>query len=185
MIPRFFLIASAIVLTSCATSRQSHYALKANGPAPSTQGIGIGVGPVDLAEYIDRPNLVVEESPRHFQAASHHRWAGDLESQIATTTASNLGRRLNTGNVHTYPWHGHHQTRYQVTLNIRQFHSSADGYAVIETGWRVYSLPDHQLLTSRTFTDREALAKDGYPALIEAQSTLLSRLADEIAKTLK
>jgi len=185
MIPRFFLIASAMLLASCGSSLQSHYALKANGPTPSTQGVGIGVGPVDLAEYIDRPNLIVEESPQDFQAASHHRWAGDLESQIANTTASNLGRRLNTGNVHRYPWQGNHQLRYQVTLDLRQFHSSADGFAVIEAGWRIYSLPDHQLLTTRTFIDREALAKDGYPALIDAQSTLLSRLADEIAKTLK
>lgn len=185
MIPRFLVIASTMLLACCSTSSHSHYALKASGRTPSTQGIGIGVGPVDLAEYINRPNLIVEETPQDFQAASHHRWAGDLGSQIADITASNLGRRLNTGNVHSYPWHSNQQIRYQVTLDIRRFHSGADGYAVIEAGWRVYSMPDHELISSQTFTDREALTKDGYPALIEAQSTLLARLADGIAKTLK
>ena len=185
MIPRFLVIASAMLIVCCGTSRHSHYALKAGGPTPSTQGIGIGVGPVDLAEYINRPNLIVEESPQDYQAASHHRWAGDLGSQIADITASNLGRRLHTGNVHSYPWQGNQQIRYQITLDIRQFHSSANGYAVIEAGWKVYSMPDHELIKSQTFTDRQALTEDGYPALIEAQSTLLTRLADEIAKTLK
>ena len=75
--------------------------------------------------------------------------------------------------------------RYQVTLDIRQFHGGADGYAVIEAGWRAYSLPDRRLKASRTFVDREPLEADGYQPLVAAQSKLLSRLADDIAASLR
>ena len=59
------------------------------------------------------------------------------------------------------------------------------GYAVIEAGWRAYSLPDRKVKASRTFVDREALESDGYPALVAAQSRLLSRMADDIAAALR
>ena len=159
--------------------------LSGDGPAPAGGGPGIGVGPVALAEYIDRPNLVVAESENQLGIAESHRWAGDLSASIARVTATNLGRRLNTGNIHTYPWRGDDGLRWQVTLDIRQFHGAADGHAVIEAGWRAYALPERRVVASRTFVDREPLAADGYQPLVAAQSKLLSRLADDIAKSLR
>lgn len=185
MIQRIFPLLAVLLLAGCAAGSKSFYVLTADGPAPSGGGTGIGVGPVALAEYIDRANLVIAESPNQLAVAENHRWAGDLSASIARVTAANLGRRLHTGNVRTYPWHADGEISYQVTLDIRQLHGGADGYAVIEAGWRVYSLPDRKLKTSRTFVGREALGADGYPALVAAQSRLLSRLAADIAAGLR
>lgn len=176
-------LSAILLLAGCAGSR-SYYVLTSDGPAPSGGGAGIGVGPVSLAEYIDRPNLVLAENENQLSVAESHRWAGDLSASIARVTAANLGRRMNTGNVRVYPWQGDDGIRYQITLDIRQFHGAADGQAVIEAGWRAYSLPDRQLKASRTFVDREPLAADGYAPLVAAQSKLLSRLAADIAKGL-
>jgi uncharacterized lipoprotein YmbA len=92
---------------------------------------------------------------------------------------------MKTGNVRTYPWPRDEEIDYQVTLDVRQLHSEADGYAVIEAGWRAYSLPDRKLKASRTFVDREPLAADGYAAMVAAQSRLLARLAENIAAGLR
>lgn len=180
----FFLLA-CLLLASCGTGARSFYLLTGDGPAPSGGGTGIGVGPVALAEYIDRPNLVIAQAENQLGIAESHRWAGDLSSSIARVTATNLGRRLNTGNIRTYPWRGDDGLRYQITLDIRQFHGAADGHAVIEAGWRAYALPERRIVASRTFTDREPLAADGYQPLVAAQSRLLSRLADDIAASLR
>lgn len=172
-----------LMLAACGGSR-SFYLLTSDGPAPSGGGAGIGVGPVNLAEYIDRPNLVLAEGENQLGIAEDHRWAGDLAASVARVTAANLGRRLRTGNIRTWPWQRDEGLRHQVTLDIRQFHGAADGHAVIEAGWRAYALPDRRLVASRTFTGREPLQGDGYRELVAAQSRLLSRLADDIAKSL-
>jgi uncharacterized lipoprotein YmbA len=177
------ILTAILLLAGCAGSK-SFYVLTPDGPTPSGGGAGIGVGPVSLAEYIDRANLVLAESENQLSVAEDHRWAGDLSASVARVTAANLGRRMKTGNVRVYPWQGDDGIRYQVTLDIRQLHGTADGHAVIEAGWRAYSLPDRKLKTSRTFVDREPLAADGYASLVAAQSKLLSRLADDIAKGL-
>ena len=179
------LLLGCLLLAGCGTGARQFYVLTSDGPAPSGGGPGIGVGPVALAEYIDRPNLVVAESENQLGIADSHRWAGDLSASIARVTATNLGRRLNTGNIHTYPWRGDDGLRYQVTIDIRQLHGAADGHAVIEAGWRAYALPERRIVASRTFVDREPLAADGYQPLVAAQSRLLSRLADDIAKSLR
>lgn len=184
MIRALLILTTILALAGCSMSSRSFYVLTADGPAPSGGGPGIGVGPVALAEYIDRANLVIAQAPNQLGIAEDHRWAGDLSSSIARVTAANLGRRLNTGNVRTYPWQGDEGIRYQFTLDIRQLHGAADGYAVIEAGWRAYSLPDRKIKASRTFVDREPLEADGYQPLVVAQSKLLSRLADDIAKSL-
>jgi uncharacterized lipoprotein YmbA len=185
MIRRFIILSGTLLLAGCSAGSKSFYMLTADGPAPSGGGPGIGIGPVSLAEYIDRPNLVIAEAPNQLAVAEDHRWAGDLASSITRVTATNLGRHFGTGNVRTYPWQGDDGLRYQITLDIRQFHGGSDGYAVIEAGWRAYSLPDRTLKTSRTFVDREALESDGYQPLVAAQSRLLSRLAADIAASLK
>jgi uncharacterized lipoprotein YmbA len=170
----------ALLVAGCAGSR-SFYVLTADGPAPSGGGRGIGVGPIVLAEYIDRPNLVLQDAPNRLAVAEDHRWAGDLAASIGRVTATNLGRRLQTGNVRTYPWPRDEEISSQVILDVRQLHGCEDGYAVIEAGWRVYALPDRRLKASRTFVSREQLTSDGYQALVAAQSKLLARLADDIA----
>lgn len=175
---------SAALLAGCAAPR-SFYMLTADGPAPSGGGRGIGVGPVVLAEYIDRPNLVLQDAPNRLAVAEDHRWAGDLGASIERVTAINLGRRLGTGNVRSYPWPRDEEISHQVTIDIRQFHGGADGYAVIEAGWRVYQFPERRLKASRTFVAQEELASDGYQALVAAQSRLLSRLVDDIAAGMK
>lgn len=176
---------AVLLLAGCGNNSKIYYVLTADGPVPSGSGPGIGVGPVILAEYIDRPNLVIAESANQLGVSENNRWAGDLSASITRVTAANLGRRLNTGNVRSYPWQGDEGIRYQITLDIRQLHGGDDGYAVIEAGWRVYSLPDRKLKASRTFTDREPLEKDGYQPLVAAESRLMSRLADDIASGLR
>ncbi len=184
MIRIFILLLVGLLAAGCGGSK-TYYFLTADGPTPTGSGRGLGVGPVTLPEYIDRPNLVIQNGDNSLAVAEDHRWAGDLSTSIARVTATNLGRRLHTGNVRTYPWQNDGEIDRQVSLEIRQLHAAADGHAVIEVGWRVYTLPDRRLKASKTFVDREPLASDGYDSLVAAQSRLLSRLADEIARSMR
>jgi uncharacterized protein len=181
----FLLFCIALLTLGCSQPSKNFYVLTASGPVPSGGGVGIGVGPITLAEYLDRTNLVISEGPNQLSVAEDHRWAGGLSASIGRVMAANLGRNLKSGNVQTYPWLRDDELRYQITLDVRQFHSESDGYAAIEVGWRVYQLPERILKSSRTFVDREPLESDGYTSMVAAQSRLLERLAQNIAPTLR
>jgi uncharacterized protein len=182
---RLAFLAIALILASCAAPATSYYMLSSEGPAPSGSGIGIGVGPVKLAGYLDRPNLVLQEPGNQLSVSESHRWAGDLGNNISRITAANLGRLLNTGNVRSYPWDDDRGLRYQIALDIHHLHGNAEGDAVLEATWRIYSIPDKAIITSKSWSGTEPLKADGFSELVAAQDRLLARLAREIATGLK
>ncbi|MGV3659490.1 MAG: PqiC family protein [Prosthecobacter sp.] len=161
------------------------YKLTAEGKPPTAGGIGIGVGPVTVADYLSRPNLVMQEGGNKLAIAESHRWAGELEDNIARVMAANLGNEMRTSHVLTYPWNGDEGLSYQITLDIRELHGHAEGHAVLDAAWRVYSLPGRTMVTSRTWTATEPFAADGYEELVAAESRLLARLARQIRASLK
>ena len=184
MILRSLFLISFLLLANCSSPR-SYYVLSPAGPAPSGGGIGIGIGPVTMADYlVERPYLVFQSSPNKMEISSDHVWGGDLGNDFTRVLASNIGRRKHTGNTRTYPWEREKDLKYQITIDVRQFHGTANGDAVLEASWRVYALPDSRLITSKTSILREPLLKDGYEALAATQSKLIDRLAAEISTKL-
>jgi len=175
---------AALLLAGCAEPKQ-YYVLTPGGPAPDGGGPGIGVGPVSVAAYIDRPNLVFQETDNRFALAESHRWAGDLEDNIASVLAANLGREFGTGDVRTYPWSDDGRLRYQISIDVRQLHGTSAGDAMIDAAWRAYAADDGRLLASRSWSGREPLRADGYDELAAAESRLLARLASRIAASLR
>lgn len=190
MIPRLLTplltcLAAVLLMAGCSAPAPSLYKLSAEGPPPTSGGIGIGVGPVTTADYLSRPNLFLQEGGHKLVAAESHRWAGDLDDNITSVMADNLGREFRTGHVLTYPWTGDEGLRYQIAIDIRELHGHADGHAVLEAAWRVYALPARTLVTTRTWTATEPLAVDGYEELVAAESRLLGRLARQIRAGLR
>lgn len=177
------LVATTLLLSHCGTPK-SYYLLTPEGLPPTGGGLGIGVGPVSVAAYLDRPNLVFQETGNRLALAESHRWAGDLEDNIASVVATNLGRRKGTGNVRTYPWADDSQVRYQVSIDVRQMHGTANGDAFLDAAWRVYSLPDRRMIVSKSWSGTEPLQADGYDELAAAQSRLLARLSERIAASI-
>lgn len=176
----------AIFLLGCGGANYpTFYTLSAEGPTPSGGGLGIGVGPVILAEYVDRQNLVVQTGPNKMEVAENHRWAGDLDNSVARVISINLGRQLGTGDIRTYPWLRDSEIDYQIAMDIREFVAGADGYARIEASWRVYSLPGRGLKASSTFSGREPIESETFEAMVAAQSRLLARLSKDIANAIR
>jgi uncharacterized lipoprotein YmbA len=172
---------AAAFLSGCAGTKPTFYVLSAEGSLPSGGGTGIGVGPVTLAEYVDRTNLVIQTGPNKIELVQSHLWAGDLDNSVARVIATNLGRRLNTGNVRTYPWQRDSEIDYQVAMDIREFLAGDDGFVRIEATWRIYSLPGSKLVRSKTFIAKESIASEDYEAVVAAQSRLLGKLSADIA----
>lgn len=180
-----FILILVLAVAGCFGRSPTFYLLSAEGEAPSGGGVRIGVGPVSLAEYVDRENLVIQTGPNEVQIAESHLWAGDLDSSVKRVLAVNLGRRLKTGNVQTYPWLRESEIDYQVVVDVRQFLAGDDGYAFVEAAWRVYSLPGSRQIAADVFSGKEPIAAEDYASVVAAESKLLGRLSAEIAAKIR
>ena len=111
-------------LSACGGSAQKYYQLGADGTAPTgTSGLAVGVGPVSLPGYVDRAELVFQSGPNEFQVPADAHWTGGLKENVSRVLAADLGRRLHSGNVLAFPWNPSAKLRYQVAVDVSQFHA--------------------------------------------------------------
>lgn len=175
-----------IALSACgSTSDHQYYLLSPSGPAPSTEGLSIGVGPVITASYLDRTYLVFQTEENTLEVNENHEWAGQLDEEFARVLGSNIGRKVNTGRIQTYPWSNESDLDYQVSVDVKRFHGNNNGEAVLEASWRVYKLPGSRQIISQSVTLTEPLKASGFKSLAAAQSILIDKLADYIKLSIR
>src|SRR5262245_63848315 len=78
------------------------------GPAApagaSPRALTVGVGPVTVPPYLDRPQIVTRTSPVKLALADFDHWAGPLADTIARGLVEHLGLLIPTERVVLYPW---------------------------------------------------------------------------------
>lgn len=180
----FLLLPLALLLPACGSPDQ-YYRLSASGPAPlRPSGLAVGIGPVNLPGYIDRPELVFQSDAHAYQVPAKVRWAGPLQENFTRVLATAAGRRLASGNVLPFPWPANAKLRYQVSVEVRQFHAVSGGEAVLEASWRVEEPTARRLIRTRNGSFTERIAGDGYGPVVAAESRLVEQLAQAISASL-
>src|SRR5262249_30324017 len=122
---------------------------------PATHGIAIGVGPITLPKYLDRPQMVTGVSSNQLSQANFDQWGGELNDNMTRVLASNLSDLLGTDRVSLYPWKNQAPIDYQITLDVTQFEQDADGKTVLSAFWSIVNPNSGDVLTMRRSTYRE------------------------------
>ncbi len=176
----------ALLLAGCGGGQQQYFRLSAIGPATVRDGgLGVGVGPVTLPAYVDRAELVFQSGDNEFQVPANAHWTGSLQGNVTQTLAEDLGRRLGSGNVAPSPWPANTPMRFQVIVNIGQFHAISGSGAILDVSWQVADPATHAVLRRRNAHLEEKVDGDGYAAVVAAESRLLDQLAAQIATSLR
>jgi hypothetical protein len=188
------------VLVSCSTSKPTRlFVLSAQTtrPAPvSTQGTPIGIGPVTLPRYLDRPQVITRVASNRLGQADLDQWGGDLGDNVARVLATNLANLLNTERVSLYPWKNDAPVDFQITLDVAKFEQDPDGSSVLDAFWSLVRPSDGKVLVMRRSTYREggtAIAALGsadgasrsYDTVAAAMSSNLETLSRDIASAIK
>src|SRR5262249_12603130 len=119
----------------CSTQTKFYTLARVDGPAadveaPAAKQTVIAVGGASLPDYIDRPQIVVRESPYSVRPASFDQWAGDLDDMVPRVLRENLAVRLPNDRIIPFPALGAPSFDYRVSVAITQFDVSEAGEAV-------------------------------------------------------
>lgn len=177
--------ATALLLLTGCGGGEKFYRLTSDGSAPTrAAGVSVGIGPVALPGYIDRAELVFQSGANEFQVPPGARWTGTLGENVLNALRDDVGRRLGSGNVLTFPWPPGSPVRYQVAIDVRTFHAVSGGSATLECSWRVIEPSSGRALSRHNGSYQENIAGDGYDPVVAAESRLLAQLADGIVHSL-
>ena len=179
-------VAAALLLAGCGGAPQQYYRLSAvSGGSARGGGLAIGVGPVTLPGYIDKTSIVFQSDTNEFQVPAKVSWAGPLGENFTQVLADDLGRQLGSGNVVGFPWPANTHLRYQVVVNVEQFHSISGREAILDVSWLVEEPASRQILSRHKASFREPIQGDGYGPVVAAESRLLDQMAGAVARSVR
>ncbi len=183
------LIFSLAALGGCARSAPvKYYILRSmQGPAPLTktapaQSMVLGVGPVTIPAYLDRPQIATKPSPDTLQFAEFDRWAEPLDKNLARVVADDLSGQLPNAQVCTFPWRRSIPVKYQVTLDILHLEKIQGQKVLLEANWKILGNKGKKLLLmnhSRVIEPVEA--GEGFSPIASAESRAVATLSHQLA----
>lgn len=196
MIPKklsFPALAAAIaglLLAACAETQPSRfYTLSslsdagAAAPSAASSQLAVGVGPISLPNYLDRPEMVRRATPNEFQLAQFDRWGEPLGDVFPRVMAENLSVLLVTDRVFLLPRRRDTTLDYQVEVQVTRFDADVGGPAVLGARWEIFDNDGKSLVVDRsTFT--ETVGGEDYGAVATAMSRTVAALSREIASAI-
>jgi len=145
----------------------------------------IGVGPVKIPEYLNRPQIVTRSEGNEVFIQEFHRWAEPLKDSISRVLARNLSCLLATDHVFIFPWPGMVKPDYRVTMNIFRFDGRRGGEVYLDVFWAVHRGDDNFLVESKRSFLKKMCREDDHEAMVEAHNLLLLHLSREIADAIR
>ena len=186
-----FLLCS-LVICGCASKSPNYYVLNSlqNG-APSAEkakaenDLTIGVGPVKIPAYLDRPEMATRSALDSLQFAEFDKWAEPLEKNLTRVIAENLATLLSTDRVGVFPWLNSAQVQYQVTVDITQLERMPDGKVILAARWNILGDHGENMLVIESSRFSIPIESAGYEAIASAESRAVEALSREIAAAVK
>ena len=181
----------AVLLAGCGSSPPpvEFYTLNSLGsmtqqanPAHADQNIAIGIGPVEIPEILDRPQIVTRTGPNKLKVDEFHRWAGRLKAGFAQVLAENISLLLTTDRVAVYPWEADFKPHYRIALDIRYFEGQLGENVLLDVVWRVSGQESQKIQVVKTSVIKEPLSAPDYDALVAAKSQAIAQLSREIVQ---
>lgn len=164
------------------------YTLNAEAQAEKSQRpmpqLMLGIGPIVVADYLDRSQIVVRESDTRLELAEFDRWAGNPAKEIQRVLGANLATLLGTEQVAHYPWRSGITPDMTVEATIERFEYSQDGNVRLVAGWQVLADNGRRIVAFRRST-LQAKSGSGYADISKALSGLLAELSAQIAAEIR
>lgn len=184
-------ILTALLLGGCAHTPAPHYYVLSSAPSAAHEtvnsGPAIGLGPITLPDYLDRPQIVSRASDSRLVLSNEHRWAEPLNASFGRALLANLEQAAPGQNIALHPWRASLAVARQVRIDVTRFDRDVGGSFHLNARWSVSTPgPDDTTPTRQSDIEVAVTGKDDdYDALLIAANAAVAQLATTIATQLQ
>ena len=174
--------APLLLLGACSSTPQSNYYLLS---AKATEALApchcsIGVGPVTVAEYLNRPQITVTGKPGQLQIEQFQRWAEPVRYSVERVLVENLAIVTDSTQLVVHPWRQGQNPRYRVRIHILTMNRETNS-AVIKVQWQLSDSQSGKTISTHLESYKASVNGDGYRNLVEGFSDALLQLSVQIS----
>lgn len=186
-LPFILLMTGVLGLAGCSVHQPAAlYQLDSGEPGQPRQGAGLAVllGPVSIADYLQRETLLQRQPDGTLTAATDGRWAGNLSSDIDQLLLRQIAWKLDSQRVVLAPAPGaSFSPDVQILLSITRLDSGSKQPAILDAQWRLLDRKGN--VRDSRLVHLEEVHSGTTAAQVKAQGILLQRLADQVSTAIK
>lgn len=146
--------------------------------------ITIGVGPVELPKYINRPHIVTRAVENEIQIEEFERWAEPIDSNFFRVLADNLSILLQTDNIVSFPAKRSTKVDYQVAVTVTRFDGVVGKNVLLRARWSIFSENGEKKLISKHSVYKKPVNGEKLTDLVSAQSLALANFSYDVAQAI-
>ena len=154
-------------------------------PLRDESRISIGIGPVEVAQYLDRPQIVTRLSPNELKLGDFDHWGEPLKDNFSRVLTENVLTLLSGEPIAVFPLRGPTKLDYRVEVEVLVLDGDLGGRAELVARWGIIRDEDRELVFTKKSSISEAVGGGSYEAFVSAQSRAVEALSREIATALK
>lgn len=177
-----------ILLSACIGSRSTvpnYYLLTAQAqPSTNTQPktFSIGVGPVRVAQFLNRPQIVTHDGSGNLHIGDGERWGEPLDQSVQRVLVQNIAV-LTNAETRNFPWRQTMTPDYAVRIDVIDLDKIGNN-AILDVAWSFEDLKNARVLKTAQERITTNVSGANGSAIANAYSELLSQLAQHVATTL-
>jgi len=153
------------------------------------EGTVVGIGPVRVRDYLNRPQIVTRTSTNEIKIHDFHYWGEPLSSNFTSILAQNLSVLLSTDRILIFPYRSKQELplEYQVAVDVIRFDGEPGVEASLLAQYYILKFEENKRkqIVTRQPSFSKPLADDSFEALVAAMSELVGDLSREIAEKIK
>ncbi len=182
--------AATLFLAACVAPSSppvNYYTLSADAsaaPADPENSVVLGIGPLNLPDYLDRSQIVTRGAGSELIVDDFNRWAEPLGTALHQAVAINVDKMLNGVVAVTFPFDSIVQDRvgYRLLGNISKFDADASGLVALEIQWGIAKVEAETVVKPRRARYEAQATEAGDPsAIAKAMSEAVLKLSRDIA----
>lgn len=183
------LVVIPLSLAGCGTTPSTRfYSLSAESAAvqaasPDNSTI-IGIGPVEVAPYLERSQIVIRTDDTRLSLTEFDRWAEPIENNIANVLAVNLSRLLPETQPIVRPWTDA-GADYHVVIKFLRFDSDEAGNVTLNANWGIQQHSSRSMPVIRHAGIIQPGSGKDFESITKTMSMTLALLSEQIANELK
>jgi uncharacterized protein len=142
----------------------------------------IGLGPVNLPDYLDQQWMVSRSAGNQLYVSSHDQWGEPLRDSFNQVLKQDLALELNQDQIIDYPWYRTTIVDRQITVDLIDFaFNTSTNSAEIRANWSVLNGRTGNLEARGQFVATQNVAPD---ASAQVRAAALSKLVNDLAQSL-
>jgi len=180
-----------LIISGCASTDPSKFytlhSIKSSNivQQSSPYELFIMIGPVEIPDYLDRPQIVSRTNQNEITFSEFQRWAGSLKDDITRVLSEDLTEILSEDAISVSPWEWGITSDYRIGVHIRRFDIMPEGSVLLNARCTLIGEDGTTQLLMWGVSVTEPINAQTYDAKVSSMSGALEKLSHDIAEKIK